>query len=151
METKKAPPFTLNSIQGEPHSLSSILEQGPVLLAVFKISCPVCQLTMPFVEKMSSGSLPMVAISQDGPIATRRFLDTYKVTMTTLLDREEDGYPVSNALGITHVPSLFVVETDGTISKAFDGFNKAEMEAAGARAGIAPFGPGDDVPSWKAG
>ncbi len=151
METKKAPLFTLQRVDGASQSLAAMLQQGPVLLVFYKISCPVCQLTMPFVERMTAGSLPIVAISQDGEIATRRFQQTYGLTMTTLLDREEDGYAVSNAYGITHVPTLFVVEADGSISKAFNGFSKADLEAVAKRTGVELFGANDNVPAWKAG
>ena len=38
--------------------------------------------------------------------------------MPTLLDKEDAGYPVSNAYGLTNVPSLFLVEPDGRISRS---------------------------------
>ena len=71
--------------------------------------------------------------------------------MPTLLDRERDGYPASNAFGISHVPSLFVVEPDGMISLASEGFIKRDLEAIGGRAGLEPFRPEDKIPEWKAG
>ena len=49
------------------------------------------------------------------------------------------------------MPSLFLVETDGTISLAGSGFRKAELEALGARAGVQVFRQEDNVPEWKAG
>lgn len=146
-----APSFTLQTADGSSHSLASMIEQGPVLLAIFKISCPVCQLAMPFLQRMAAGRLPIVGISQDGPIGTARFNQAYAPTLTTLLDREEDNYAVSNAFGITHVPSLFLVEADGAISLAFNGFSKSDLETVGQRAGIAPFTADDNVPQWKAG
>jgi peroxiredoxin len=147
----KAPGFTLTDISGRKHTLGEILERGPVLLAIYKISCPVCQLTMPYLERMVAGSLQVVGVSQDDERGTQRFLKAHALTMPTLLDREEDGYRVSNAFGISHVPSLFLVETDGTISLARDGFVKRDLEAMGRRAGIAPFHAEDHVPEWKAG
>jgi hypothetical protein len=71
--------------------------------------------------------------------------------MPTLLDSEDEGYPASNAFGITHVPSLFLVEPDGTISLASEGFMKTDLEAIGARAGLPVFGAKESVPAWKAG
>jgi peroxiredoxin len=152
----KAPTFTLDDLAGGQRSLKAILEHGPVLLALYKISCPVCQLTMPYLERIAagganSGSLQVIGISQDDERATRRFLKSYGITMPTLLDREEDEYPVSNAFGITHVPSLFLVEADGTISHTVGGFCKRDLEALGRRAGVEPFGAEDHVPEWKAG
>jgi peroxiredoxin len=108
-------------------------------------------LTLPFLERLASGSLQIVAISQDDASSTRRFQSRFGISMLTLLDREEEGYPVSNAFGITHVPSLFLVETDGTISSTCEGFVRSDLEAIGARAGIPPFRRDETVPSWKAG
>lgn len=153
----KAPGFTLADVSGNKQTLGEILERGPVLLALYKISCPTCQLTMPYLERISKclekspGSLQVIGISQDDERGTHRFLKTHSLTMPTLLDREEDGYQVSNAFGITHVPSLFLVERDGTISLATSGFVKRDLEAIGRRAGTQPFHAEDHVPEWKAG
>jgi peroxiredoxin len=147
----KASQFTLNDVNSTPHSLADILSHGPVLLALYKISCPVCQLTLPFLERMAAGKLQIVAISQDDPAGTRRFQAKFDLTLLTLLDREEEGYPVSNAFGITHVPSLFLVEPDSTISFASEGFVKSDLESIGARAGVPPFRQNETVPAWKAG
>jgi peroxiredoxin len=147
----KAPQFTLPDLNGVPHSLSEILARGPVLLALFKISCPTCQFTLPFLDRLRDSQLQIVAISQDDPSATRRFQTRFGVSMPTLLDREEDGYPVSNAFGITHVPSLFLIEPDGVISFASEGFLKTDFEAMGERARVPLFHPEEAVPAWKAG
>ncbi len=147
----KAPEFTLDDMSGGKKSLSEILKNGPALLGFYKISCPVCQLTFPYLERISKGSLQVIGISQDDERGTEKFQKNHNLTMPVLLDRDREDYPVSNAFGITHVPSIFVVEPDGNISLAFDGFVKRELESLGARSGVAPFGPDDHVPEWKAG
>ena len=147
----RAPAFTLNDLNGSPQSLAGILSHGPVLLAFYKISCPVCQMTLPFLERMAAGSLQIVAISQDDAPATRRFQSRFGGAVPTLLDREEDRYPASNAFGITHVPSLFLVEPGEIISRAFEGFVKKDLEEIGTLAGVAPFREDESVPAWKAG
>ncbi|HLH40606.1 MAG TPA: TlpA disulfide reductase family protein [Bryobacteraceae bacterium] len=145
-----APEFTLDRMGGGRQSLKEILKRGPVLLAFYKISCPVCQLTLPFLDRIAAGSLPVIAISQDDENGTAKFQERFKVALPTLLDRERDHYPASNAFGISHVPSLFLIEKDGRVSLAVDGFSKRDLEALGARAGVAPF-RGENVPEWKAG
>lgn len=111
----------------------------------------MCQLTLPFLERMARGSIQMIGISQDDAPGTNRFQQTYGLTIPALLDREDAGYPVSNAFGISRVPSLFLVEPDGTISAVIEGFVKRDLEAIGRRAGVTAFGPKDSVPEWKAG
>jgi peroxiredoxin len=143
---KIAPEFELD---GQP--LKGLLNKGPVLLVFFKISCPTCQLALPYLNRMKDGSLQIVTISQDDAESTTEFNESFQLSMSTLLDPEDAGYPVSNAYGITHVPSLFLIEPDGIVGISVSGFVKREMEEIGARCGIAPFGPDDSVPAWKAG
>jgi peroxiredoxin len=147
----QAPWFRLSDLDGVEHSLADLLSRGPVLLVLYKISCPVCQMTLPILERIALGALQIVAISQDDVPGTRRFQSKYGVTLPTLLDREDEGYPVSNQFGIAHVPSLFLVEADGVISLVSEGFAKSDIEAIGARAGLPPFRANEAVPAWKAG
>jgi peroxiredoxin len=148
----KAPPFRLTALDGSKRTFEDILSAGPALLAFFKISCPVCQLTAPYLERLSANSaLQVIGISQDDAEATSGFMRRFGVTFTTLLDLSSDDYPASNAYGISSVPSLFLLERDGTIARCFNGFSKRDFEEIGARVGVLPFGPDDHVPEWKAG
>jgi peroxiredoxin len=122
-----------------------------VLLVFYKISCPVCQLTLPYLNRLAHGSLQIVTISQDDASATRRFQTRFGVDLPTHLDTADDGYPLSNSFGITHVPSIFLIEADGTISLASEGFVKADLESIAARAGVELFRADEAVPAWKAG
>jgi peroxiredoxin len=148
----KAPSFRLPALDGSTRSLEDILAAGPVLLAFYKISCPVCQLTAPYLERLAANSaIQVIGISQDDAGATRGFTQRFGVTFPTLLDSVQDNYVASNAYGISSVPSLFLIEHDGSISRSFQGFSKRDLEEIGSRAGISPFGPDDHVPDWKAG
>src|SRR5262249_8072064 len=124
-------------------------------LAFYKVSCPTCQYTLPFLERLYRGpvkrDVPIYAISQDDAESTREFNSEFGITMPTLLDSEAEGYPASNAYGVTNVPSLFLVEPGCIISQSVVGFDKKSLEALGDRLGMAPFGPGEYVPEWKAG
>src|SRR5579884_3556785 len=133
-----APDFELNDLAGGRVRLSGLLERAPVLLAFFKVSCPVCQLTFPYLERLAKNEgVQIVGISQNDAKATRGFNDKYGVTFPTLVDEAAEGYIVSNAFGISSVPSIFVVETDGRVSAAFSGFSKRDLEMVGRRVNIA--------------
>ena len=151
----QAPEFQLKDLSGELHSRSEISAGKPMLLAFYKVSCPTCQYTLPFLERIyrerADTDIGMYAISQDDPESTREFDREFGITLPTLLDTEEDQYPASNAYGLSHVPSLFLVEPDGRISQAITGFDKKGMEELGRRFGKDPFEPGESVPEWKAG
>jgi len=156
----KAPDFSLLALDGKDYSLQEALQSGPVLLAFFKESCPVCQFTFPFIERIyqgvnSAGSIRIWAISQDDTRDSREFVREYGITFPVLLDGR--GYPVSNAYGLTTVPTLFLVETDGRVAITSIGFNRNEIETIASRlaqkAGktVVPFHAGENVPDYKPG
>jgi peroxiredoxin len=149
----RAPDFRLQLLAGGETTLSGILNRGPVLLAFFKISCPICQLTFPFLQRMHAagtlpGALAIYGISQNGAEDTREFNQEFGVTFPTLLDTEESGFPVSNDYGISSVPTLFLVERDRTIAQVIEGWHRKDMEGL---AGAGLFRPGEYLPEWKAG
>lgn len=147
-----APAFELKALDGQRRSLASLLETGPVLAAFFKVSCPVCQFTFPFLERLAANdAAQFIGISQDDAAPTAAFNARFGVTFPIFLDEGKEGYPVSNAFGISSVPSLFLIETDGTISKAFHGFSKKDIEELAQRVNVAAFRENETVPAWKAG
>ncbi|MCL4852147.1 MAG: TlpA family protein disulfide reductase [Bryobacteraceae bacterium] len=151
----RAPDFSLADLQGEVVSAWQILSQGPVLFAFFKISCPVCQLTLPFLERfhqqLDRGVLQVFGVSQNDEGATRRFGHEFDLTLPMLLDTAASGYPVSNGFGISQVPSMFLVEQDGTIAWASEGFSKQDLEDLGHRFAMNPFRADEEVPAFRAG
>lgn len=147
----QAPQFRLRGTGGELHTLAEIIAEGPVLLAFYKASCPVCQLTLPYLERVTGGVLRVFYISQDNARTTDEFRRAFRLNGPVLLDEAGNGYPASNAFGISTVPSLFQVETDGTVSHAWAGWSKADMIALGERAGREVIGPTDNVPVLRPG
>ena len=148
----QAPSFELKDLEGNQRSLADLLAKGPVLLAFFKISCPVCQMTAPFLSRLAhSSGIQVFGVSQDDASSTKGFNQRFGVTFPVLLDESRAGYPASNGFGIASVPSLFLVEPDGVISTAFAGFSKADLEALGNRMGAPPFQAGENVPAFRAG
>jgi peroxiredoxin len=149
---ESAPAFRLRDLEGNTRTLEDIVAHGPALFTFFKVSCPVCQFTLPFLERLKGkGGLQMYTISQDDAEATQEFNQEFGVSLPALLDEEEKGYPASNAYGIASVPTFFQVEPDGRISYCWAGFSKADMEALGHHLGSAIFRPGEKVPDFKPG
>ena len=79
------------------------------------------------------------------------------MTFPVLLD-DIDKYPVSNAYGLTNVPSIFWIAQDGEIEVSSVGWVKADFEeigrkvaAAGKTAPAVVFRPGEDVRDFRAG
>ena len=157
----KAPDISLLAVDGSAFSLQDALKRGPVLAAFFKVSCPVCQYAFPFLDRLhkahGSQNLSIVGISQDDKRSTASFLKEFGVTFPTLLD-DPKGYAVSNAYGLTNVPSWFLIAPDGEIELSSVGWVKSEFEElnrklAEARHTPPPqlFKPGDDVRDFRAG
>src|ERR1051326_6394168 len=139
----RAPDFRLADLRGQTRGLRDLIASGPAVVAFFKTTCPVCQLAFPFLDRIHRGQaeriLPIYGISQDDAETTSEFNQEFGVTFPTLLDTADDGFPASNAYGISHVPSVFLVESDGTISWTMEGFDRKALEALGAKAGVQPF------------
>lgn len=145
----KGPEFRLRSLDGGFVSLADLRRDGPVAIVFFKVSCPTCQFTLPFLQRLRDRNV--VAISQDAAEATREFHEAFGITLPTLLDERREGYPASNAWGLTNVPTLFVVEQDGSISTVENGFSRSGLEALGAKLGRPVFRPGEQTPAFRPG
>lgn len=148
---RTAPDFMLERLEGGRVSLREILAEGPAAVVFFKAGCPTCQLALPFLDRLRGGSLPIYAVSQDNAARTREFLRLFPVRLPVLLDAAAEGYPASNAYGIEHVPSLFVIEAGRTISETCEAFDRRVYDGLARRAGKAMFAPGEPVPMYKPG
>lgn len=156
----RAPDVELPLVGGGTFSLADALKQGPVALVFFKISCPVCQYAFPFYERLATAvkehGLKVVGVSQDNERNTSDFAKEFEVTFPIALD-SPDRYPVSNAYGLTNVPTLFVVGQDGAIERSVVGWSKKDAEDiyAETRNGQAPgqviFSPNENVADFRAG
>ena len=127
---RTAPRFSLKSLDGKEYSLDSLLARGPLLSAFFKISCPVCQFTFPFLqriaERFAGRNASVVGVSQDDARSTKKFNEEYGVKFPTLLD--DAVITASNAYGLTNVPTIFLIASDGTVKVSCMGFDKAALE-----------------------
>lgn len=156
---QKAPDYMLNSTSGAVFSLNEALAKGPVVAAFFKISCPVCQFTFPFLERLYKrygSQAAFCGISQDNARDTKDFCAEYGITFPMLLDEEK--FLVSNLYGITNVPTFFLINADGTVKISSVGFGKAEIEQIAAElasrkneAAAPVFLPDEIVPAHKPG
>jgi peroxiredoxin len=152
--------FSLQGLDGKRHSLSEALARGPVLAAFFKVSCPVCQFTFPYLqrlyEKYSGCPVTIWGISQDDARDTQDFCEEFNIEIPMLI--EDESYATSNAYGLTNVPTIFLIAPDSTIRVSCVGFSRADIESMAAelaRASAKPpaplFLPSDIVPEFKPG
>jgi len=133
----------------------------PLVLAFFKVSCPTCQYAFPFLERLERAyghtGVRIIGVSQNDPKQTAAFTKEFGITFPVLLD-DTTKYPVSNAYGLTNVPTIFWVAQDGEIEVSSVGWVKADFEdvsrkmaESGKTAPVVVFKPGEDVRDFRAG
>lgn len=155
-----APEFELPLIGGGKFSLRQALTKGPVVLAFFKISCPVCQYAFPYLERLAEAlktrNVSVTGVSQDNEENTLKFIRAFGITFPVARD-DENGYAVSRQYGLTNVPTIFEIERDGRIAASIVGWSKAEVEqihrkyAAPGAAATPLFMPSEQVAEFRPG
>lgn len=157
----RAPDFALPDMSGNNAGLRELLVRGPVVLAFFKISCPVCQYAFPFLQRIyhaaAGKNVAVVGVSQNSQKDTQFFNRQFGITFPILLD-DPRGYKVSNAYGLTNVPTIFYIAQDGTIEISSVGWNKQDVLEIARRvseqtqsAAIQAIAAGEQVADFRAG
>ncbi len=157
----KAPDFELKAMDGKRFVLREELVQGPVVLAFFKVSCPVCQYAFPFLERLERAyghqGVRIIGVSQNDPKQTAAFNKEFGVTFPVLLE-DTETYPVSNAYGLTNVPTVFWIAQDGEIEISSVGWVKMDFDEVNRKMAharntppVAVFALGEDVRDFRAG
>jgi peroxiredoxin len=157
----KAPEFELKTLDGRKFSLSEELAKGPVVLVFFKVSCPTCQYALPYLERLykayKNKGVTLVGVSQNDAKETADFCKDFGVSFPMLLD-DTRTYHVSNAYGLTNVPTIFWIAQGGEIEVSSVGWVKAEFELinrkmaeTGKIAAAVVFRSGEEVRDFRAG
>ena len=131
-----------------------VAERGETLYGFFKTTCPTCELTWPYydrIREIGAKGLRVLAVSQDGRAETAEFNGRLGVQLETLYD--PSPWKASAALGLTNVPTLFLVGANGRIRETVVGFQRPRLEDLARRAakvsGRPParlFRIGDNIP-----
>ena len=156
-----APEFSITTEDGRTLTRSNF--GGKVLVLNFWASwCGPCREETPSMEqfhkRLKDQGVVLLGISVDKSTDKyKAFLKRYGVTFPTLLD-DPNGYAVSNAYGLTTVPTWFLIGQDAEIEISSVGWVKQEMEDANRRLAelqktpLPPlFKPGEDVRDFRAG
>ena len=135
---QKAMDFTLKDLAGKTHKLSE--QRGKVVMLDFWATwCGPCRVQMPNVEKLykeyKDKGLVVFAINQrESGETAKRYLSRYAYSTPTLLDA--DG-AVGEQYHVDGIPSLFVIDREGTISAHFVGVRGVEdLRQALTKAGL---------------
>ncbi len=122
-----APEFTLQTLDGEPLSLSD-LRGNAVVLNFWATWCPPCQAEMPELqavhEAYAAGGLVVLGVNQAEDQATvQAFLDERGLTFPVVLDLQ---YEASQRYQVNSLPTTFFIDRNGMIREIVVG----QMNAA---------------------
>jgi peroxiredoxin len=117
-------------------------------------TCKTTRQTLPYVDRLwrrRAAGHEVVAILQDTPEEARELARTLSLEMPLRL--EADPYPLARELGLTTVPTLFLLDREGQIRAISEGFARADLEAFAQRLGVSGplFTPEDKAPAMKPG
>jgi peroxiredoxin len=159
---KLAPDFTLPTLDGKQVSLHDLRQRGPVVLAFFKVTCPVCQYAFPMYERMAqahkNSGATFLGVSQNKPADAKAFIRDYSVTFPVAIDDEANNFAVSSAYGLTNVPTLFYIAPDSEIEVSSVGWSKLDVEGVNAKLAALRnqkpnvlWRPGESIQEFRAG
>jgi peroxiredoxin len=156
---EQAPSFSLPALDPSGQLIQFAPRNIPTLLFFFETDCPTCHLTIPYLNRLVDQfgvDYPiLLGISQDNASATNQLACRLGIRFPVLLD---ETLAVSRQYDPLAVPTLFLVDRSGRVTRTATAFDKAELNAITAdlcaKFNLAPFvlaGPYDGAPQTKPG
>jgi hypothetical protein len=127
---------------------------GPALLILGHRDCKTTRQTLPYVDRIHRRRGPgakVAAVLQDTPETARDLVSELDLVLPIRL--EGDPYPLAAELGLTTVPTLVLLDAQGTIQKVSEGFRRDDLESFAETLGVSGplFDPGDPSPALRPG
>jgi thiol-disulfide isomerase/thioredoxin len=134
------------------------LGHAPAALFFYKVTCPVCQMAAPKADILATAYPGRVCgVGQDPKPKLSRFATEYGGGEFASVP-DLPPYDVSNAYGIETVPTLFVVDSNGTIVETVEswdreGYNRASRTLAAllGEQFVEISNPSDGLPVFRPG
>lgn len=125
-----APPLeVVDPEHGDAKSLADLIGAGSTVIYWIKTGCPTCQLAIPFVDRIAA-KVPagrIVVVAQDDPDSVAAFRSEYGLQSVPIYC-EPEPFDAANEWGLTHVPTWFLVDSDGTIQKSGMMFSQPDLQ-----------------------
>lgn len=128
-----APPFTHNTLAGDPFSLRD-LRGSPVVLNFWATWCEPCRVEMPILQSLQDNNpgLRVVGVNLGEPAAlVQAWVDDFALDFTIVLD--PDG-GLSRLYYLLGQPTTYIIAPDGRITHVFYG----PVPEAHLRSALAP-------------
>lgn len=128
--------FSLTRLDGALELFEAAGLSKPRLLVFFETDCPTCRLAIPYLNRLNQElgySSAILGISQDAEAPTRELIEQAPIQFPVALDGD---LAVTRLYDPVAVPTLFLIGSDGLITKTLGGFDKRALnEIASAMAG----------------
>ena len=119
------------------------------LLAVLQTDCPTCQLIVPYLNRLAAAGASVRALSQDPLAPTQAFVQQMDIQFPVDLD---PAFERSRELEVVTVPTLYLLNDQGQVTRAEPGFDKTALNEMAAALGVPPVAlPHDGAPAMKPG
>ncbi|MEP0766265.1 MAG: TlpA family protein disulfide reductase [Fimbriimonadia bacterium] len=142
------PDFTLSDLNGASRSTADARSKGLLLVAFFKVNCPTCQLTFPYLQKLADAcpTLTVWGVSQNDAMETRAFERDYGTSFPMLLDK---GLEVTDRFDLQSVPAMYLTDESGVVLEYMGAWSKDFVNGiarrVAERTGTAPEVPVTDA------
>ena len=124
-----------------------------MVLVFFKVSCPVCQYALPLLERVfqanRAANVTVLGISQDKAARHQGISCANTASLFPVALDDPAKYAVSNAYGLTNVPTIFYIAPSGEIEVSCVGWSKADVEAINQK--LAEHREQPPAPLWRKG
>ncbi len=130
------PDLTIKLINGKKTRLSTLLEDGPILVEFWATWCAPCKKEMIFLEeyhkKYSDRGFRVLAISTDSPKSMSKIKSYIRAKKHTFLVGLDPNQEVAKKMNAMVMPTVLLVDKDRKVSWFHQGFvpgDEKEIEA----------------------
>ena len=110
----------------EAKDFKKIWTKQPLVAIFWRTGCSTCRFTLPYFDKIQQAypDSKILGISQDDYETTESFCISNEITFENIVDT---GYKLSHKLGLSTVPTYYLIDTYGKIIEHGMGFDKAKI------------------------
>lgn len=119
--------FIQEIIKKSKEFYSPVQLQKGLLVFFYKVNCPTCQYSAPFLNRFYENLVPVLGICQNSePEKMEQFIRQYSLSYPSIHDSTDFRY--SNAFDIRVVPTIYTFSDHISITNCIEAFNKQDYE-----------------------
>jgi len=144
------PQADLLTADGKIAASDALYAGGITVVLIGHKNCKTTRQTLPFIDRIHKDGGRAVALLQDTPEEASAAMVKLGLTLPFFL--EPNPYSFSTSIGVVTVPTLLLVDSDGTVSLTSEAFRRPDIEAFAERVGApVPVIENDTMPGFKPG